>query len=194
MRNRLWLSFFCLWPAAAFGQDITSTYSYFDLEKTCRELERDPDTGSFALWSCPGHAGHAVLQAVDDDRSFAGFGERARDSCAFRKTFTTFNTALSPVEWRLKGGEPFAVIERWRVSTDDAGGTATWLVVTKFTADDACPVHYVAGAFPKANEEARRAADALAPGFDCATGVPTVSTTARLPPIALEACGPMAAE
>lgn len=194
MRTRILLLLFCLYPAEVFGQGIESAYSHFDLEKNCREMAHDPEEGSFKVWACPGHAGNTVLQAVDDDRSFVGFGAKARESCAFRTTFTNFNTALSPIEWRLKDGQPFAVIERWRVSTDDMGGSATWLVVSKFTPDEACPVHFVAGAFPKANEEARRAADTLVPAFDCSTGTPTVSTKANPPPIALKACGPSSAE
>lgn len=194
MRKRVLLLLFCLYPAEAFGRDIESSYTYFDLEKTCRELDHGSDEGSFTLWDCPGHAGNTVLQAVDDDRSFVGFGTNARESCAFRTTFTAFNTALSPIEWRLKGGEPFAVIERWRVSTDDMGGSTTWLVVTKLTPNDACPVHFVAGAFPQANVEARRAADTLVPSFDCSTGIPTVSTTENPPPIALTACSTSSTE
>ena len=194
MRKRILLLLSFLYPAEVFGQGIESAYSYFDLEKTCREQAHDIEEGSFTLWACPGYAGNIVLHAVDDDRSFVGFGNRARESCAFRTTFTAFNTALSPIEWRLKGGEPFAVIERWRVSTDDMGGSATWLVVSKFTPNEACPVHFVEGAFPKANEEARRATDMLVPGFDCSTGTPTVSTTADPPPIALKACGASSAE
>ena len=195
MRKRLWLSFFCLWPTIAHGEDISSDYSYFDLEKTCREMAGEPDVENSSRWSCPGYKGeYSILHAVGDDRSFVGFGENAQESCAFRKTFTAFNEALSPVEWRLRKGEPFAVIERWRVSTDDAGGTATWLVVTKLDGQEACPVHYVEGAFPKANEEARRAADDRVRAFDCATSIPTVSTTNKPPPIMLEACATPAAD
>lgn len=123
-----------------------------------------------------------------------GFGEKPDQSCAYKRSFNRFNTALSPVEWRLRDGKPFAVIERWRVTTDDEGGTATWLVVSALKPGEACPVHYVAGSFPKANDEARRAADEMADGFDCARDSATFSSKAGPPGIDLTPCGDLASE
>ncbi|WP_395688679.1 hypothetical protein [Aestuariivirga sp.] len=180
---------FAIWlcSGVAFAGDITSAYTRFALETDCRLTEQDEEQ-TYAFWLCPGYKGIEVLQAYSDDRAFVGFGADARDSCAFRRTFTPFNSALSPIEWRLRDGKPFAVIERWRVSTDDQGGTRTWLVVTALQGAEACHVHYVEGAFPRANEEARRAADELVPGFDCQSDEPSFSTTSAPPPIAIAAC------
>ncbi len=41
----------------------------------------------------------------------------------------------------------------------------------------ACPVHYVAGSFPKANEQARRAANELVDSFDCQSDTPSFDST-----------------
>ena len=78
-----------------------------------------------------------------------------RHNGAFRKTFGPLNTALSPVEWRLRDGKPFAAIERWAVFKDDAVNSYTWLVINALRPADSCPVHYVAGSFPAANQQAR---------------------------------------
>ncbi|MFN4142648.1 hypothetical protein [Aestuariivirga sp.] len=194
MRSPLWLCFFCLCPAAAAAGEIASAYSRFDLEKTCRQVEKGDEYVSAGTWSCGGKEGPEVLVAISDDRSFVGFGRKAAESCAFRKTFDRFNTALSPVEWRISGGKPFAAIERWRVVTDEEGGTQTWLVITALKGDGACHVHYVAGSYPDANEHARRAADDLVPDFDCENDVPTVDSKVGPPGIAMVSCGELAAE
>ena len=40
MRKLFWLSVLCLWPAAALATGYSSTYSKFDLEKTCTLIEK----------------------------------------------------------------------------------------------------------------------------------------------------------
>jgi hypothetical protein len=188
MRVRLWLSIFSLWPAAALAAGNTSSYSKFDIEKTCTKIEAGDQYAFAGTWKCPGFKGIDIVLSSGDDRDFVGFGRNAKTTCAIRKTFNRFNTALSPVEWRLRNGKPFAAIERWRVTTDDEGGEVTWLVVTALKGNEACHVHYVAGAYPDANAQARRAADDLAEGFNCNTDVPTVDSETGPPGIALVAC------
>ena len=176
MRKALWLSAFWLVPAAALADGNTSAYTKWDLEKTCRLAEQGDGYTYAGAWSCPGRGEIKMQVAVSDDRSFVGFGRKPAESCAYSKTFARFNTALSPVEWRLRNGKPFATIQRWRVSTDDEGGSMTWLVVTALKGGEACHAHYVAGSYPDANVQARRAADDLAPDFDCESDVPTVDS------------------
>lgn len=188
MRKLAWLCSFCLWPLAAVAGQNTSAYTPFDLEKTCLRVEKGDGMTFAGTWRCAGFGGKDIVVSVDDDRAFVGFGPDARQSCAYRKTFNRFNEALSPVEWRLRDGSPVAVIERWRVTKDDAGNTATWLVVSALRQGEACPVHYVAGSYPEANVQARRAADSLAEAFDCRTGVPTYDSTVGPPPVEFIAC------
>jgi hypothetical protein len=189
-----WLSAFCLWPAAALAAEYSSVYSTFDLETTCRLIEEGDEYTYAGTWSCHGYRDIDIIQASSDDRSYAAFGKGGAQHCAFKKTFSRFNTALSPVEWRLKNGVPIAAIERWRVTTDDEGGTVTWLVVNALRQNDSCHVHYVAGSYPDANEAARRAADELAEGFNCETDVPTVYSTVGEPGITMMPCGELARE
>jgi hypothetical protein len=188
MRKALWLSSFCLWPLAALAGENPSVYTPFDLEKTCIQVDRG-DAMTFAgTWKCAGFKGNDIVVSVDDERSFVGLGPAAKETCSYAKTFSRFNTALSPVEWRIKNGEPFAAIERWRVVADDDGNTVTWLVVTALKGKEACPVHYVAGSYPNANEQARRAADDLATDFDCAHGTPTVDSKVGAEGITFATC------
>ena len=194
MRKALWLSSFCLWPLAALAGESTSVYTPFDIEKTCLQVEKGDGMTFAGTWTCAGFKGNDIVVSVDDDRSFVGLGPNPKDSCAYAKTFSRFNTALSPVEWRLRNGKPFAAIERWRVVTNDDGNTVTWLVVTALKGKEACPVHYVAGSYPNANEQARRAADDLAQDFDCAQDTPTVDSKVGTEGITFVTCTDAKAE
>ena len=194
MRKAVWLSSFWLWPLAAAAGENTSVYTPFDLEKTCIQVERGDGMTFAGSWKCAGFKGNDIVVSVDDERSYVGLGPNPKESCAYAKTFSRFNTALSPVEWRLRDGKPVAAIERWRVVTDDAGNTMTWLVVTALKGKDACPVHYVAGSYPNANEQARAAADDLAADFDCAEDTPTVASKVGAEGIAFISCAEAKAE
>lgn len=187
------LSVFCLWPAAVSAADYTSAYTKFDLA-ACEVIEKGDEYVYAGTWACKGYKGLEIIQASSDERSYAAFGNRKDQHCAFLKTFSPFNTALSPVEWRLKGGQPIAAIERWSVVKDDEGNSVTWLVINALRPNDSCHVHYVAGSYPEANAAARRAADDLAEDFDCDNDVPTVDSTVGPPPIAMLACKDMARE
>jgi hypothetical protein len=193
MRNHVWLSVFCLWPAIAAAGEISSAYSKFDLEKTCKVIEKGDEYVYAGTWKCPGLKGIDVVVASSDDRDYVGFGRQAAQTCSFKKTFSRFSTALSPVEWRLRDGTPFAAIERWRVVVDDNGSTVTWLVVTALKGDEACPISYVAGSYPGANALARIMADD-APSFDCAHDAPTVNSKVGEPGITLVSCSELASE
>lgn len=191
MKRIMALSVLCLWPIAASAAEYSSVYTRFDLDQ-CKVVEKGDEHVYAGTWSCEGHAGIAIIQASSDDRSYAAFG--SAQHCAFLKTFSPFNTALSPVEWRLRNGRPIAAIERWSVVSDDKGNAVTWLVVTALKPNESCHVHYVAGSYPDANAQARRAADGLAEDFNCETDVPTVDSKVGPPPIEMLACKDMARE
>ncbi len=189
MRKLATLLIFCLLPAApAQAGENSSTYTKFDLNKTCKLIEEGDGYTYAGTWRCKGVGGYDITIASSDDREYVGFGKNARNTCSFRKGFSRFNSAGSPVEWRMKKGKPFAAIQRWTVSLDDEGGTMTWLVVTALRGKESCPVHYVAGSYPEANKAAQRAADDLAEGFDCANDLPTFDSTVGEPNTSLESC------
>jgi hypothetical protein len=187
MRRAALLSLFCLWPVGADAQQITSVYTPFDL-KNCEQVEKPDEYVFEGTWRCKGYGGYDIWQSGFDARSLAGFGTQQGNACALRKTFNPFNTALSPIEWRLKNGKPFAAIERWSVSQGDDQPSVTWLVVSALHDGESCHVHYVAGSYPNANEQARIAADRLTEGFDCQTDTPTFNSKTGAPPIDLKSC------
>ena len=176
MRKALWLSSFCLWPLAALAGENTSVYTPFDLDKTCLRVQRGDGMAFAGTWKCAGFGGNDIVVSVDDERSYVGFGPSPTETCSYAKTFSRFNQALSPVEWRLQGGKPVAAIQRWRVAKGDDGNTMTWLVVTALRGKEACPYHYIAGSYPNANELARRYADEIEDDYDCEHDTPTVDS------------------
>ena len=193
MKRLAVLSVFCLWPVTASAVEYSSVYTNFDLD-TCQIIEKGDGTVYAGTWACKGHKGIDILQAIEDDRTFVAFGKQAKTHCAFHKTFFSFNTALSPVEWRLKDGVPFAAIERWSVVVDENGNSVTWLVISALKKNDSCHAHYVAGSYPNANEHVRRAADDLAGDFNCENDAPTVDSKTGPPPIEMLACKDMSTD
>lgn len=172
---------------AAAASEITSVYTKFELN-TCEVIEKGDEYVYAGTWRCRGLDDIDIILSSADDRSFAAFGRDAGNNCSFQKTFGPFNTALSPVEWRITNGKAIAAIERWSVVNDEKGNSATWLVVNALRDNESCHVHYVSGSYPNANAEARRAADAVAADFDCENGVPTFDSRTGPPPIELNAC------
>ena len=192
MRKLLALFVLCLGLNGAAAAEITSAYTGFDLD-TCAVLEKGDEYVYAGSWACPGEAGIDIVQSYGDDRAYVAFGRDATKHCAFRKTFSPFNTALSPVEWRMKDGKPFAAIERWSVVSDDSGNSVTWLVVNALRDGESCHMHYVAGSYPDANAVARIMADD-SENFDCMTDTPTVDSKVGVPPIELLSCMEMEPE
>jgi hypothetical protein len=183
------LVFLC--PMAAGAAEVTSSVTNFDLAR-CKMIEPADQYVHAGTWACKGFGAVSIVQSSTDDRSYAAFGQDGMKHCSFRKTFSPFNTALSPVEWRIKGGKAFAAIERWSVVKDDRGHSVTWLVVNALRKGDSCHVHYVSGSYPDANIVARRAADRLAAAFDCGNDVPTFESEVGAPPIDLISCKDLA--
>jgi len=66
--------------------------------------------------------------------------------------------------------------------------------VTALRGKEACPYHYIAGSYPKANELARRYADDIEPDYDCARDVPTVDSKVGAEGIDFVSCAEAKAE
>jgi hypothetical protein len=126
---------------------------------------------------CRGKANLVVLINKGDARETVSIGhnrvEAAKEPAA-QSSFGPFNTALRSVEWRIAGGNPFAIIQRWR-DTAPGSDPKPLLVVTRLPPGAVCPVAYVdAAANPNADELARQAADEIARDFKCGTDQPKV--------------------
>ncbi len=186
MRMLLSLIFFAWQALAVIAGEVTSAYTPFDLEK-CQQTEPPDDTVFEGAWTCRGYGELDIVYSGEDARSYVAFGKKVEDHCAQFKTFYSFNTALSPIEWRIENGKAFAAIERWSL-TDGEGKESSWLVVTALADDDSCHAAYVSGTYLDANARARKAADEIARQFNCADDLLKVVSASGEPPIELRTC------
>ena len=120
---------------------------------------------------CRGKATLVVLVNKDEARETISVG-RDRDDAekqpAAQTSFGPFKQALPGIEWRIAGGNPFAIIQRWRMI--DVPDAKPLLVVSRLPPGAVCPVAYIdAVANPNADELARQAADEIARDFKCGT-------------------------
>ncbi|MGF7160968.1 hypothetical protein FHS85_002599 [Rhodoligotrophos appendicifer] len=160
--------------SSATAQDAppTSEITTFALDR-CDHTVDDPKIG-VSEWMCEGYGDHKVWVAQADQRMLISFGDDARDRCAGRETFISPNTIEGDIEWRLRGGDPFATITRW--STGENGDDGTFLVVTSISAKDVCHVAYIDADLPSAQALSRVVADGQAEGFDCSVDHPVMIT------------------
>ncbi len=155
------------------GDTIESVYTELDLDGACRPFELYELGGSF---TCPGYAGYGVLFSEGDLRQsvFYGFVGEWFAEGAF-ESFSSFNNVSGTIEWRLRGGVPYAAIMRWFISSGGASADETKqgqvLVVSKVAQPgigDGCVVGYVdALENAEANVLAREVADTHAADFMC---------------------------
>lgn len=162
--------------AAADG--VSSVYSS-TADRDCRKLtylriDRD-DYASER--TCRGPSGLLVVKNEGDLRetiSVGRSGSTAASEPAASQGFGPFNSTTDTIEWRMAGGQPFAMIQRWHIADNNDPGkngrpkTKQLLVVTRLPPGAVCHVAYIdVTANPDANELARKAADEIARGFDC---------------------------
>jgi hypothetical protein len=166
-------------PQAASGMSARMTTL---LLTRCRRMGQHRDGGS---WMCPGLPGYEIYFAEGDLRQMIAYGKQAKEQRAATQTLPPFNSIFkgrsdrTVIMWRgqTKGGElvPHATIVRYFTDAGDSGPgprlRGQVLVVSKVGPKDgteACHVAYIdALANKDANALALKAADELAPGFDC---------------------------
>lgn len=158
--------------AESIGSAYTST-----ARKDCKVMSAESGVGDSTIRICPGKAGLVALVSEDDLRETVSVGRNRRDAAAepaARTWFGPFNSTTETVEWRMADGKPFAIIQRWHIADNndqDKDGrpiAKAMLTVTRLPPGAVCHVAYIdVAANPNANEIARRAADAVARGFEC---------------------------
>jgi len=158
--------------AQTFGSSYTST-----APKDCRVTSARNEVDDSTIRTCPGKAGLVVLISEDDLRETVSVGRNraaAAKEPAATDGFGPFNSTEHTVEWRLKNGKPFAIIQRWRIADiddEDKNGrpiAKPMLAVTRLPPGQVCHVAYIdAQANPNPNELARKAADDFARDFKC---------------------------
>jgi hypothetical protein len=163
--------------ANAQPAEIISTYTS-TADKDCRLVppdKRDPVDGFLRI--CRGMGKLLVINSGSDLREAVSVG-RTRPAAAKEPAaeawFAPFSSTTTTIEWRHpKGGEPFAIIQRWHLAdnedraVDDRPRNKQLLVLTRLPPGPVCHVAYIdVQANPNANEIARDAAN-KARDFNC---------------------------
>lgn len=176
---------------SSFAQPVegaTSAYTQA-LDKGCKVIARTKVDGDdySSTRVCKGYKDLVVTKGDTDLRSAVSVGRNAKaaqNEPAASQTFGAFNSPTDTVEWRLdKSGKPFAIIQRWSIADnedigkDDRPKSKYFLIVTKVAPGATCHVAYIDAQAngQDANAVARKAADELAPGFDCKKGKITIA-------------------
>jgi hypothetical protein len=152
---------------AAAAAQATSAYTMLDASR-CPEIAR-VEEGSSVTWRCRGHRGTPLIVMVSDDRFDidAGVDNDVWESAG------RFSATGPRLEWRLRGGRPFAIIYRLRLSGGELPDSSVLGVETiGRPGAPGCVVAWVDGRLANANALARARADARAAGFRCGRDEP----------------------
>lgn len=142
------------------GDEISDTYA-------CRGLRR----GKRSYWVVIDDTDLRTTVTITFDKL------KVDKEPAFSQSFGPFNSTGDVMEWRIDGktGFPFATILRWHIADnedldkDNRPKTVPLLVVTRIPPGPSCHVAYIdVRANENPNALAQKAADELAPNFDCA--------------------------
>lgn len=148
-------------------QPVTSAYTDLNLDR-CREL-RHVEEGASTEWRCPGYRGIPLWVAIGDER----FDIDARADNGRWESTSRFNAPGPRVEWRLRGGQPFAIIYRLRlIGETDLERTVLGVESIGQGRRPGCLIAWVDGATPDANDAARAQADRHAASFRCGRDEP----------------------
>jgi hypothetical protein len=150
---------------SAAARDSTALRSVYTslAEAECRLVERDAETGATTL-RCPGAAGYALLMHDFDARMTVNVvapGGRTHP-LRYSGVITSAFSSLGPrAEWRMRGGDPVAIIVRVNAFEDPEtpDRSTSYLAVAKITNREVCVTDRIPPTAQEANEAARRAAD-----------------------------------
>lgn len=153
--------------AAAAQQRATSAYTALDLRR-CTVVNRIEE-GASVTWRCPGHQGIPLIVHSSDDR----FDIDAGADNGVWESSSRFSSPGARVEWRLRGGRPFAIIYRLVLTGGEAPASSVLAVETIGGRHSrGCVVAWIDGQLPTANALAHARADALAGRFRCGRDSP----------------------
>ena len=135
-----------------------SAYTILDLDQ-CKRLDRDEESAS-ARWRCRGFARIPLFVQNGDDRYDVDAGREDKDE----HWSTSFDYPGKTVEWRLRGGKPFAIIYRLDSANSDAPKWSRLMVETIGGGSPGCRIAAIDARTRGANEQARKAADQILDG------------------------------
>ncbi|MEO6365772.1 MAG: hypothetical protein ABIO38_06985 [Luteimonas sp.] len=146
-----------------------SIYSVYTDLTDCRTVQVFQESGA-SIKRCPGVAGHHLLVEDDDDRQSVTIvaPDGKRQQLRYWDVITgAFSSLGEKAEWRVTGTgkamRPIALIVRVHAheNPDAPSERTSYLAVAKVAAGKICVTHRVENS-RRANEEARRVADASA--------------------------------
>ncbi|MGB7409254.1 MAG: hypothetical protein WA908_12175 [Pontixanthobacter sp.] len=154
---------------------FSSAYTKF-AKDDCTPISTSPEA-SGGEFRCPGRGGIALFLQDGDLRLDLDAGMQN----ALFETTGPYNRIMDTIEWRMKDGEPFAIIFRYDVH-QAMGPQPTTLAIEKIGRDGSpgCRVAHVAGSSPNANRHARQIADERATSFECGRNTPEIIGDATL--------------
>ncbi len=153
--------------AAAAAQPATSVYTALDLD-SCEVLEI-VEEGESVRQRCPGFGGVPLFVSAGDGR----FDVDAGIDNGEWESLAAFNAPGGRIEWRLRGGRPFAIIFRLTTVVPGQRATSALMVETIGQAGrPGCQIASIDGAVANANAVARAIADRRAGAFRCGTDRP----------------------
>ncbi|MEA2928515.1 MAG: hypothetical protein QOG38_943 [Hyphomicrobiales bacterium] len=162
--------------SGASAQPAQSQYTSAK-QKDCRTAEKNKpkEEMPWTVQACKGAGGLTVRIFDVDLRQTVSFGKTlaaAAKEPAAEQGFGPFNHVHDVIEWRTRGGAPFATIQRWFIADNEKpkpdGRPTDVPILVVMRLSPACHVAYVdASANPDANALAQQAADEKAAGFTC---------------------------
>jgi len=149
--------------ATVAAQSNRSVYTSLG-EKQCRTIKSAKSENDDFEARCPGPGGYKLILSEGDLRqNLVVVTPKGKEHSLelWSVVSSGFSTVGPRVEWRLANAKPVALILRYNTSEDAEAPNknTSYLAVAKITATEICVTDKILPG-PKANEDARRAADA----------------------------------
>ncbi|HZF93487.1 MAG TPA: hypothetical protein VEZ20_01300 [Allosphingosinicella sp.] len=150
-------------PAAA-QRTARAASAYTDLDLARCTILAEVEEGASVARRCPGFGGVPLFVLSGDERHDIDAGV---DNGEWESP-PEFSSLPQRVEWRLRGGRPFAIVYRLQLRGEDRFVHSVLIVETAGRPGAAgCRVATIRGSVRNANSFARRLADAEAARFRC---------------------------
>ena len=147
--------------SATASSQATSVYTS-TRAAACRTIESHPDEGGWYMGECRGVGGYKVQLLEGDIRQTLNVitPTRKKFELNFWHYYFAFSYIGEKIEWRTKGGVPYALIARFNVADlNNDKKTISYLMVSKIGKKSSCVTEVVPPGANQ-NEKARDLADA----------------------------------
>jgi len=145
---------------SVWGLDTQSRYSDLS-DKTCKVTFHESE-GDRTQQECPGVLGYSLLKDTDDDRDSLTVvhGKKTQPLAFFGHVTGSLNYLGEKVEWRVRDGQPIALVVRMYFTDPETSQKQQRLIVARVQPEESCVTQIInASKIPNANELAAEAAD-----------------------------------